>query len=183
MKTLIGYHFTNEKLRNGDPIPKVGEWLCYEGEVVPCESGLHMSEHPFDALQYAPGHTIHRVELRGDLKSHGEPIDKWVGRERRILMSANAEKLCWDFARWNAIQVIHLWRAPEVVKKYLETGDESLRAAASGAARAAARAAAWDDAIKKSRDKFAEMVEALLSNDKLTDSAESAKPSSSAAIG
>ena len=56
------------------------------------------------------------------------------------------EKEIRRFARECALDVIHLWDAPPIVKKYLETGDEKLRAAAwaaAWAARAAARAAAW----------------------------------------
>ncbi len=51
-----------------------------------------------------------------------------------------------DFTRWCALQVIHLWDAPPIVREYLETGDESKRAAASDAtytgSTATARAAA-----------------------------------------
>ena len=167
MKTLTGYHFTGKMLRTGDPVPKIGEWLICEEQIVPCQSGLHMSEHPFDALQCAPGNLLHKVELRGTLVSHGEPCDKWAGSQRRILATINAEELLWSFARWNAFNVIHLWEAPAVVKKYLQTGDKSLRAAARAAAwaaaRAAARAAAWDaarDAARAAaRNKFSEMVE------------------------
>ena len=93
-----------------------------------------------------------------------------------------------SFARQCALDVIHLWDAPAVVRQYLETGDESLRDAARYAARAAAwdaardaawdaardaawaaawdaaRAAAWDaawDAARASqKTKFAEMVNA-----------------------
>jgi hypothetical protein len=150
MNILNGYHFTSEKLRNGDAIPPVGVWLKYTGPVVPCESGLHMSRDPFDALAYAPGHLLHKVQLRGGLVSHGNPIDKWVGRERKIVASIDATGLLWEFARWNAKQVLHLWDAPQVVKDYLDTGDEKLRAAAEdaaqSAARDAARDAAWDAA-------------------------------------
>lgn len=46
------------------------------------------------------------------------------------------------WARWCALQVIGLWNAPEIVRQYLETGDESIRAAAWDAARDAAGAAA-----------------------------------------
>jgi len=48
------------------------------------------------------------------------------------------------FARWSALQVTHLWDCPDVVKQYLETGDEELRDAAWNAARAAARTAGRD---------------------------------------
>ena len=49
-------------------------------------------------------------------------------------------------ARWCALQVAHLWDTPEIARRYLETGDESLRAAswaAAQAAQAAAGAASW----------------------------------------
>ena len=46
------------------------------------------------------------------------------------------------FARLCALDVIHLWDAPSLVRQYLETGDESLRKKAV----AASKAAAWDDA-------------------------------------
>ena len=45
------------------------------------------------------------------------------------------------FARQCALDVIHLWNAPQVVRDYLTTGDESLRDAAGNAAYAAVYAA------------------------------------------
>ena len=169
---MIGYHFTSKTLRDARPIPPVGEWLEYSGVVVPCKSGLHASEHPFDALRWSPGEFLHRVELEGDLVSHGDPIDKWVGSRRRIIASRDSTEILRAFARWCALQVIHMWDAPDVVSQYLETGDESLRDAARDAARAAAYDAAYDAARAAARearaaaraaqrDKFAEMVEEL----------------------
>jgi hypothetical protein len=38
------------------------------------------------------------------------------------------------WARWCALQVIDTWEAPEVVRRFLETGDETLRKAARSAA-------------------------------------------------
>ena len=52
--------------------------------------------------------------------------------------------MLWTFARKMALSVIHLWAAPTIVREYLETGDESKRAAA--------RAAAWDTARDATRD-------------------------------
>jgi len=141
---MIGYHFTGDKLRNGGPIPTVGVWLEHTGPVAPCESGLHASEHPFDALTYAPGEMLHRVELEGDLMAHGDPTDKWVGRRRRILASIDATAILREFARWCALQVIDLWDAPPVVREFLTTGDESLGAAAG--------AAAWDVGADAAQD-------------------------------
>lgn len=89
---MLAYHFTGETLRDRRPIPEIGDWLEHSGPVVPCRSGLHASEHPFDALIFAPGKFLHLVELEGDLASHGDPVDKWCGR-RRILKTIDATDL------------------------------------------------------------------------------------------
>ena len=177
-RMMLCYHFTAATLRNGDPIPAIGQWLEYTGKIVPCKSGLHASEHPFDALEFAPGNILHRVELEGELQSHGDPIDKWVGRRRRIIATIDAKPLLREYARWCATRVLHLWDSPPVVREYLATGDESLRAAAGAAAWEAARVAAWaaaweareagdaawDAARTTQRDHFAAMVEAAFAD-------------------
>ena len=161
MQTKLGWHFTNNTLRDGSTIPDVGKILRHKGAVIPCESGLHMSEEPFDALQFAPGAILHHVKLRGKMISHGNPIDKWVGRERIILQSINVTQLLRRFACDQALSIIHLCpNCPEVVLNYLKTADESLRGAARdavwgavwGAARDAVWAAAWDAAWDAARD-------------------------------
>jgi hypothetical protein len=126
----------------------VGEWFRLPESVPirPCVSGLHASVHPFDAFEFAPGPLLHRVELRGELTPHGDPIDKWAGRERRIIASLDATDLLRAFARHCALDVLRLWRAPQSVRDYLEAGDEAKRDAAWNAASAAASVAAWDAA-------------------------------------
>ena len=188
---MIGYHFTADTLRDGRPIPAEGAWLEQDGPIIPCKLGLHASEHPLDALEYSPGSRLHRVELDGDLQPHGNPVDKWVGRRRKILATIDAESLLREFSRWCAMQVIDLWDAPLIVREYLETGNESLREAAryaagyaagyavdaAWAARYAAREAAreageaaWaaraarDAARTAQRDKLLEMVEDAFQN-------------------
>jgi hypothetical protein len=141
--TKYAYHFVAETLRDGSPIPGDGEWLVHEGDVQICNSGLHASWHPFDALQYAPGGTLCLVEVEDVVT---EQDDKFVCRRRRIVKRIDSEPVSREFARWCALQVIELWDAPEVVRQYLTTGDESLRDAARDAAWAAARDAAWDAA-------------------------------------
>ena len=59
-----------------------------------------------------------------------------------VFSKAMPESKCREFARWCALQVIHLWDAPDVVREHLETGDEKLRNAARNAARNATRKAA-----------------------------------------
>jgi hypothetical protein len=137
----IYYHFTGDTLRNGQPIPPIGKWLTFDGEPEPCECGLHASPTAFDALQYAPGTLLHKVHLGGEIKAHGDPVDKFAAQKRKIIASIDATATCRAFARRVALDVIHLWDAPDVVKQYLETGDESLRYAAFSAAYAASSAA------------------------------------------
>ena len=157
---IRAFHFVGKTLRDGGPVPPDGEWLLYEGELVMCESGLHASKDPFDALGYAPGETLCLVECDGQII---EGDDKLVCSQRKIIARMDATELLRYFARMQALSVIHLWDAPDVVLDYLMTGDESLRAAASAAAwyaasaaasaaaRAAARAAAWDAARAAAR--------------------------------
>ena len=178
------YHFTGDTLRDGRPIPKPGVWLKHDGPIVPCASGLHASEHPFDALTFAPGKMLHKVQLRGEITAHGNPTDKHCARERRIVATIDAENVLRCFARRVALAAVkrHWPEAPRVVVEYLKTGDETKRAAAWAAARAAARAAAcaaawdaawdaaraaagaaardaaWDAAKRKQRDLFKRMV-------------------------
>lgn len=140
-----GYHFTSDRLRDGRPVPKIGETLTHEGEIVWCESGLYASPTAWDAVPYAPGEWLHRV-LCEDIE--WQEVDKFVFRKRTIVATIDATDLLREFARKCALDVIHLWDAPQVVVDYLTTGDESLRKAAWDAAWDApnARAAltAWD---------------------------------------
>jgi hypothetical protein len=95
---------------------------------------------------------LHRVELDGDLIAHGTPVDKHVGRRRRIIASIEATPVVREFSRWCALQVIHLWDALQIVREYLETGDESKREAAGEAAREAALEAAREAALEAARE-------------------------------
>ena len=152
----IYYHFTKETLRDGAPIPPVGEWLTYDGTIIMCESGLHASATPYDALRYAPGQLLHQVELDGIADTH---TDKVVARRRKIVATIDATTLLRAFARKQALSVIHLWDCPAITKQYLETGEESIRSAAWSAARSAAwsaaesvaRSAAWSAAESAAR--------------------------------
>ena len=147
-KPIRAYHFVGAALRDGSPIPADGEWLSVEGPLVMCEHGLHWSRHPFDALQYAPGETLCLVEVDGDIQ---EQADKGVSRRRKILARFDATDLLWKQARKSALSVIHLWDAPAIVREYLETGDETNRAAARAAAWAAAMDTEMDTAMAAAR--------------------------------
>ncbi len=132
---MLAYHFTGERLRDGRPLPAIGEWLVHEGPIIPCESGLHGSVHPYDALQYRLGHMLHHVEIDGEIVEHGG--DKIAGRRRRILATIDATQLLSEFARRRAASVLHLFDAPDVVRTYLTTGRDDLMDAADRASTAA----------------------------------------------
>jgi hypothetical protein len=138
--SVLAWHFTGDTLRDGSPLPKVGEWLEHTGPVVMCDSGLHASRRAIDALRYAPGPLAHLVECDGVV---AEDDDKFVCRRRKILASVDAAAVLRAFARWCALSVIDKWDAPDVVVRYLRTGDDSLRSAAESAGWSAAWSAVW----------------------------------------
>ena len=139
-KRNLAWHFTGPKLRDGSPLPKPGKWLTFSGPLVMCESGLHASRQPSDALRYAPGNTLHLVEVGGKII---EGSDKLVCSRRKIIVSMDAEPLLRYYARMQALSVLHLWDAPNEVLDWLMCGDEETRAAAWAAAGDAAWGAAW----------------------------------------
>ena len=163
---MKAWYFSSEdrKLRYGDNrIIKAGLTHKVTCKPVLCEAGLHGSKRIIDALSYAPGPVVWRVELGGDVDI-GD--DKISATERHYLWGYDATDVLRRFARKCALDVIHLWDAPDVVVRYLKTGDENLRAAAWdaawaaawAAARDAARAAAWDTARKKQSARLSKMI-------------------------
>ena len=145
---IEAWHFVNDTLRDGQPVPADGETLVHDGKLRLCLSGLHASEDILDALGYAPGHTICRVQC-GGVVERGD--DKLVCSERTILWRVDGSELLLEFARWSALQVVHLWEPPDVVLNYLKTGDESIRAASQAAALVASQAASRGAARAASR--------------------------------
>ena len=141
MTTFNAYHFTGSTLRDGRPVPAIGETLVHSGPIVWCESGLYASRAAWDALRYAPGPILHRV-LAQDIER--EDGDKLVCRRRTIVASIDATHLLRRFAADQALSVAHLWDMPDMVRDYLTTLDEEKRDAAWDAAwEASAEAAAW----------------------------------------
>ena len=142
--TFLGWYFAQPdgRLANGDGRRIVlGETHKVTGWPVLCAHGLHASPTVLDALQYARSAILYRVSLSGGIV-HGN--DKSCATERTYLSRLDATSLLHKFARECALSAVDLWDAPDVVRRYLTTGDESCRGAAWDAARAAARAAAWD---------------------------------------
>lgn len=139
------WHFLREgrRLAHGDRrIVVPGETYRVEGEPVLCQHGLHASRQPIDALQYAPGPVLCKVQLGGTIV-HGE--DKSVATVRTVLAMTDVTDILRVFARKMAAEAWfrHFERGTHPdVDRWLEMGSEADRAAARAAARAATRAAA-----------------------------------------
>jgi hypothetical protein len=136
---------TEKKLRYDDGRDiAIGVTHTVGGTPVPCEHGLHGSVRILDALQYAPGPVVWEVELGGTIVEHRDR-DKHVATERTYLRGGiDVSETLRAFSRWAALSVATLWDMPQVVREFLETGDEKLAvyAAAAAANAAAAYAAA-----------------------------------------
>jgi len=136
-----GDGFTENMNNSGMKPAKVGRTHRIDGELTPCERGLHSSPTPFDALGYAFGEILWEVEIPKTAIIHDD--DKYVSHTRKYIRKVDLTKACRQFACQCALDVIHLWDAPRVVNEYLV--DEAkgidrsdIRAAASSAASYAA---------------------------------------------
>ncbi len=136
---------TNHKLGYGDGRKAaIGVTHAVAGPIELCEKGLHASPTALDALQYASGPCAWLVGLGGSILDGG---DKSCAAERTYIAGGvDTTEVLRAFARRVALDVAHLWSMPDEVRAYLETGDESMSAAASAAAWAAAGTAARDAA-------------------------------------
>jgi hypothetical protein len=142
---MIAWHFCGlvdgvPTLRDGRPVPPVGEWLVHDGPWSICNTGLHASLRAIDALEYwsGVGGAVCLVECEDIGEEHA---DKFVCRRRRVLAWTPCDEWLRLFAREAALSVQQYWTMPPIVREYLESGDEEIRAAARDAARAAAWAA------------------------------------------
>ena len=97
------------------------------------------------------------ITLKTVLESHGIDDALWTLRASDAPEATMRAHACWC-----ALTVAHLWDMPVIVREYLETQDESKRAAARAAAWdaawdaawAATQDAAWDAAQKIQSDQF-----------------------------
>ena len=151
----LGWHFlpADRRLRGSREVVEAGRTYRAEGPLVMCRNGMHASTRALDALSYAPGPVVSRVELLGERL---DASDKSCARERPVLWIADAATVLHEFACAVAMDALHLteargagvdpcsWAAIETKRRWLrgEATDAELRAAQS-AARRAARSAAW----------------------------------------
>jgi hypothetical protein len=127
-------------------VVRIGGTHKVTGQIELCKHGLHASVSPLDAVRYGNGH-FYRVECGGTI-IHSD--DKLVASERTYLWRVkDTAAVLRHFARLCALDVTHLWDVPDVVMRYLRTGDAALQEAraATWAVRAARAAAAGDAAL------------------------------------
>ncbi len=160
---LTGYpHGRGNRMR-----VKEGQTLRVKPPLRLCFHGLHASAEPIDALRYAPGSIICRVECEGDILTSA---DKLVCSERTVIWVADATKTLHEYACWCAHLALKVWekregrkadprswKAIHCKRRWLrgEITDKELgaaRSAAWDAARSAARNAAWNAAWNAARD-------------------------------
>ena len=169
---MKAWHFCKgERLRDGQTLTK-GKTYEYQGKLELCYSGLHASLKILDALRYAPGNTICRVECSGHIL---ESFDKLVCSKRKVLWYIEGEKILRKFARLCALDVAHLWKPSELVLEYLKTGKESLRedarkesASAFTYAASAATAASSAAAEKMTQEKHETRLRRLIYKERKT---------------
>jgi len=181
---MLAWHFLSEDKRLGyddGRLVEVGQTLECEGKPVLCSNGMHGSERLIDALKYASGPIVCRVEIEGDVI---EGKNKLCGRRRTVLWMLDATRLLHEFAcqcaedalskvaqpderSVAAIEAKRRWLKGEIADGELDAAWDAARdaardagaaalaawAAAQTAARAAARAAAWEVAGAVAWDK------------------------------
>jgi len=174
---VLAWHFCEVNsegepiLRNGSLAERPIRTEIHVGEISMCESGLHASENILDALSYAPGCYLRRVDCYGEMVLGG---DKLVCRHRKVLAEANMEQLLHEFACrcaeralrasnvtdtrcLSAIEAKRAWLRGDIGRRELDAA----RNAALDAARNAAWAAAWDTALDAERQWQAEELERM----------------------
>lgn len=155
MAVWLGWHFLREDGTTGygnrKPVP--GKLMHCRGELVLCENGLHASRRAIDALYYAPGPIVQRVELIG---VRIDDTDKSCARTRRCLWIADAERTLHEFAVWCAERALQAerkagrepdarsWEALAVKRRWLDGQATDKQLHAARAAVWEARAAVWE---------------------------------------
>lgn len=158
---MLAWHFLSKDKRLGygdGRVVEVGVPLECEGDPALCESGMHGSVRLIDALRYASGPIVCRVEIEGDII---EGADKVCGRRRTVLWWIDATRILHEFACQCAEDALALidnpdsrsvaavdakrrWMAGEITDEELAVARSAAGAAAAADARDASRdAARW----------------------------------------
>ena len=151
MDKILAWHFLPDdgKLahRNRRKV-EVGKTYSVRGPIEICKNGMHGARRLIDALYYAPGAVVERVEIWVDVVGQGA---KLCGRYRKCLAIADVTRVLHEFAcdvAEDALKVAGVkgkrsWAAIETKRKWLD-----------GKATNEELAAAWDAARAAARDKY-----------------------------
>ena len=145
MKKIKAWHFVaDDRMLAHQPGLEVAPGYIYseDGPIVICESGLHGSRNLLDALNYAPGSYLCRVEMWGDVTDLN---DKLVARHRHVIAAKDVAPELRLWACWCVRQQWHLL-TDERSRNAVDVAERFTRGEATQEALAAARAAAWDAA-------------------------------------
>ena len=157
---MLAWHLLSEDKRLGygdGRLVEVGQTLECEGKPVLCDNGLHGSAMLIDALRYASGPIVCRVEIDGDV-IEGE--DKLCGRRRTVLWMLDATRILHEFAcacaedalalveqpderSVAAIEAKRAWLRGEITDGELDSAWDAARAATGAVAWSATRNAVW----------------------------------------
>jgi len=157
-EAVLAWHWAANDLltRHSQEEIAPGETLVAKGNIELCKNGMHASLDALDALAYAPGQMLCRVELSGEIIKGN---DKLCARARKVLWVFDARELLHEFAclcaehalarakvtdprSWGAIAAKRAWLRLEMSDRDLRDAYVAAYAAAHAAASAAAHAAA-----------------------------------------
>ena len=146
---MKAWHFSSGTLGYGDNRKvETGQIHKCTGEPKLCNNGMHGSIKALDAISFRKGCIVSRVNITGGVIRGS---DKVVGASREILWVADATDVLRKFARMCALDVVDKWNAPDVVVRFLKTGDESIRIEARRAASATSVISAAAEAANAAR--------------------------------
>ncbi len=148
---ILAWHFGDRCLNYGDNrVMRIGVRQRFKpqhknNKLIMCQCGLHASIDIMDALTYARGEIIRRVEISG---SKIIKPDKICAEYRKTIWAIPGEKLLIRFACFCALDVKENWKTPipDILLRWLRTQDEGIRDAARNAARNATQNAAKSSA-------------------------------------
>ena len=119
---MIGYWFSREDGTTAyqDDPAAIGKTHTCDGEYASCESWLHASPTPWDALGYASGPVLWEVEILGDVVPRGDPITKFSARSRKYVRCVDLTSILRRFAAERALLAAHLWHISDIVREYIQ---------------------------------------------------------------
>ncbi len=142
---MKAWHFAadNRKLGYGDNrLVETGRTYKAKGEISMCQNGMHGSIRIIDALKYAHGSIICRVDITGDVIVGDDNI---VGRSRKVLWTLDATNILHEFACRCAEDALALVDKPDPRSiAAIQAKRDWLAGKISNDELAAARDAAWD---------------------------------------